>query len=105
MSLSHLLVSFESDANSRSIEDNVRSCCADIVHEAVVVGSGRPLPSLFLEVRADVPFGEAAEKEASVQTVIEQTAAFDQRLFPYERIDESNRIYILEINSLPRTKV
>ncbi|KAF9461626.1 acetyl-CoA synthetase-like protein [Collybia nuda] len=90
--------------DAKSIEDNVRSCCADIIHEAVVVGSNRPAPCLFLEIREDIPFDTAIEKERIVQTVIQRMAPFNQRLFPYERIDESIRIHMLAMNSLPRTK-
>ncbi|KAF9027544.1 acetyl-CoA synthetase-like protein [Hymenopellis radicata] len=90
--------------DAKSIEDNVRHCCADIVHEVVLVGANRPLPCLFLEIRAGVPFDTAAAKEALAQTVIQRTAPFNDRLFPYERVDESVRIHMLSVNSLPRTK-
>lgn len=83
----------------------MRNSCADIVHEVVVVGSNRPLPCLFLEIRVDVPFDTAIAKEKIAQTVIQRSATFNQRLFPYERIDESIRIHMLAVNSLPRTKV
>lgn len=83
----------------------MRSCCADIVHEVVLLGSNRPLPCLFLEIREGLPFDTPAAKEAIAQTVIQRTAAFNKRLFPYERVDESVRIHMIAINSLPRTKV
>ncbi len=84
----------------RSIEDNVRSVCSDLVAECVVVGNGRPSPTLFVEpARDDINQAQLKEK------ILQRTLAFNSRLFVHERITSEDRIIIVDRGILPRTTV
>ncbi|KAF8468652.1 hypothetical protein JB92DRAFT_3059106, partial [Gautieria morchelliformis] len=63
--------------DTKAIEDNVYTTCADIVANCVVVGNGRPFPALFVEPR--VP------------------------RYLHERIQDVRMIKIVPAKALPRT--
>lgn len=91
------------DGSNRSIEDNVRKTCEGLVHDAVVIGSGRTAPVLVVESTEsalDVP-----AQAVLVHTIIERTAEFNKRAFAHERIEDPKRILIVDRGTLPRTKV
>lgn len=97
----------EGDVNTdglcRSIEDNVRKTCEGLVHDAVVIGSGRTAPVLVVESTEnglDVP-----AQAVLVHTIIERTAEFNKRAFAHERIEDPKRILVVDRGTLPRTKV
>lgn len=87
------------DANA--MEDEIRRCCGDIIYDVVIVGSSRPDPCMFAEVRSEI---DATKEEELIQTIIERMAPYNERLFPYERIDDAKRIRLLAQGTLPRTK-
>ncbi|KAJ7483260.1 putative amp-CoA ligase [Mycena latifolia] len=88
--------------DTKSIEDNIRKTCADLVHDAVVLGTNRPCPVLFVETLIDSSNDSQNLKLAN--EIIQRTAAFNQRLFLYERIENPKHIKILSKGTLPRTK-
>lgn len=84
----------------RSIEDNVRKTCGDIVHDVVVVGAGRPVACLFVEV-----LESCTDSDQEIRNIIlERTKSFNERLFRYEQINDPDRIRLLPMDTLPRTK-
>ncbi|OJT05027.1 hypothetical protein TRAPUB_4183 [Trametes pubescens] len=88
--------------DTKSIEDNVRKTCEGLVHDAVVIGSGRTAPVLVVESTEsglDVP-----AQAVLVHTIIERTAEFNKRAFAHERIEDPKRILIVDRGTLPRTK-
>jgi hypothetical protein len=87
----------------RSIEDNVRKTCADLVHDVVVLGTDRRCPVLFVETSKDI--SDDSQKLELSNEIIHRTAVFNQRLFLYERIEDPKHIRILSRGALPRTKV
>ncbi|KAI8976643.1 acetyl-CoA synthetase-like protein [Trametes punicea] len=88
--------------DTKSIEDNVRKTCADLVHDAVVVGSGRTAACLVVESARD---GLSEEQRREVaRTISARTADFNKRLFPHERIEDPKRILVVDKGTLPRTK-
>ncbi|KAI0676592.1 acetyl-CoA synthetase-like protein [Trametes maxima] len=88
--------------DTKNIEDNVRKTCQDLVHDAVVVGSGRPFPGLIVESAID-GLDEAKGKKVA-QTIAERTAELNKRLFAHERIEDPKRILVVDRGTLPRTK-
>ncbi|KAF7336547.1 putative amp-CoA ligase [Mycena sanguinolenta] len=88
--------------DTKSIEDNVRKTCADLVNDVVVLGTNRPCPVLFAESLTEI--ADEAEKLALAKELIKRTAAFNQRLFLYERIENPKHIRVLPKGTLPRTK-
>lgn len=88
---------------ARTIEDLVRKSCQDVVHDAVVVGSGKSFPVVIVE-SAQSGLDEAARR-AVAQTIVERTAEHSSRLFPHERIEDPRRIIVVEQGTLVRTTV
>ncbi|EIW55359.1 acetyl-CoA synthetase-like protein [Trametes versicolor FP-101664 SS1] len=88
--------------DTKSIEDNVRKTCEGLVHDTVVIGSGRTAPVLVVESTEsalDVP-----AQAVLVHTIIERTAEFNKRAFAHERIEDPKRILVVDRGTLPRTK-
>ncbi|KAF8883568.1 hypothetical protein BD779DRAFT_1472465 [Infundibulicybe gibba] len=73
--------------DTKSIEDNVRETCGDIVSECIVVGSGRPSPVLFIESAASLTPEKTQEGDY-------------QRT---RRFHSSDMVVIVPQGSLPRT--
>ncbi|KAJ7246935.1 putative amp-CoA ligase [Mycena rebaudengoi] len=88
--------------DTKSIEDNVRKTCADLVHDVVVLGTDRRCPVLFVETSKDI--SDDSQKLELSNEIIRRTAVFNQRLFLYERIEDPKHIRILSKGALPRTK-
>lgn len=84
ISMYHFLnYSFDSDQSCihRSIEDQVRETCADLVHDAVVVGFADK-PVLVVE-GLQTSLNDAAHRELAKQ-MVRRLAPFNKRLFLYE---------------------
>ncbi|KAJ7016166.1 putative amp-CoA ligase [Mycena alexandri] len=88
--------------DTKSIEDNVRKTCGDLLHDAVVLGTNRPCPLLFVETLTELTTEE--QKLDLAHEIIRRTANFNQRLFLYERIENPKHIRVLGKGTLPRTK-
>ena len=102
--LSHILLA-ERGAWCRSAEDYVRTACAGLIHDAVVVGTGRALPCLVVE--ADALEGENSDQARAdlAQRVVERIAERNARVFKHERIEDAARVFVVAKGELPRTKV
>lgn len=83
--------------DTKAIEDNVRTTCGDIVTECVVVGNGRPSPTLFVESNA------AMDPERLKKLIIRRTRQFHARRYLHERITSTNFVVVVPANTLPRT--
>ncbi|EJF57818.1 acetyl-CoA synthetase-like protein [Dichomitus squalens] len=88
--------------DTKSIEDNVRKTCADIIHDAVVVGTGRLHVCLVVESAVNGLNDE--EKLALSRTIIDRTAEFNTRLFKHERVQDPKLVLVVDKGALPRTK-
>jgi hypothetical protein len=82
----------------RSIEDNVRATCADLVEDCVVVGNGRPSPTLFIE-----PSDASCDERQVKQQILERTRHFHSRRYMHERIVDPRFVVIVPPKTLPRT--
>ena len=82
----------------RSIEDNVRATCGDLVFECVVVGNGRPTPALFVEPLEKCTMDDEKLKEE----IIGRMTEFNSRGYVHERIT-TKHIVVVERGTLPRT--
>ncbi|KAH9064270.1 acetyl-CoA synthetase-like protein [Lactarius vividus] len=70
---------------------------ADMVTECVVVGNGRPSPSLFIETNSDMPHLKLKRE------ILRRTRQFHSRRYLHERIASVDMVVIVEKGSLPRT--
>ncbi|KAG6919674.1 hypothetical protein DXG01_002617 [Tephrocybe rancida] len=84
--------------DTKSIEDNVKLTCVDLVSNCVVVGSDQPAIVLFVE-----PLSEYPDHSQLKDEILKRTAAFNTRRYAHERIDTSSRLVIVPPGSLPRT--
>ena len=83
----------------RSIEDNVRATCSELVSECIVVGNGRPSPALFVEASEQCTMdGEKLKEE-----IIRRTTQFHSRRYTHERIISTKHVIVVERGTLPRT--
>lgn len=85
--------------DTRSIEENVRATCADLVEECIVVGTGRPSPSLFVEPKTDMPHDQLRKE------IVRRTRQFHSRRYMHERITSTEFVMVVDRKSLPRTAV
>ena len=76
----------------RSIEDNVRATCGELVYECVVVGNGRPSPALFVEASEELK-----------EEIIRRMNEFNSRRFVHESITSTKHVIVIERGTLPRT--
>jgi len=83
--------------DTKAIEDNVRSTCGDLISECVVVGNGRPSPTIFVE-----PMGNV-DMEKLKRDIIRRTRHFHSRRYLHERIVSTKYVIIVPRNTLPRT--
>lgn len=83
--------------DTKSIEDNVRSNCGDLVAECIVVGNGRPSPALFVEPKTEM------STEALKKAIIRRTRAFHARRYMHERITSTAFVFVVPKGTLPRT--
>ncbi|EMD35402.1 hypothetical protein CERSUDRAFT_116175 [Gelatoporia subvermispora B] len=83
--------------DTKAIEDNVRMTCGDLVANCIVVGNCRPSPALFIEPRA--PMDAAKLKKE----ILRKTRHFHSRRYLHERITAAELIFVVPVNTLPRT--
>ena len=83
----------------------MRTACADLIHDAVVVGTGRALPCLVVE--ADKRGGDDSDQARAglARRVVECIAERNARVFTHERIEDAARVFVVAKGELPRTKV
>ncbi len=81
----------------------MRKACPELVHDVVVVGSGRVFPCLIVESAVD---GLADEKRSGVaEEIVKRTAELNKSLYAHERIQDPSRVLVVEKGTLPRTRV
>ena len=84
--------------DTKSIEDNARAMCPQLITECIVVGSGRPSPVMFIEpVNVDMDHGKLKKE------IIRKTRHFHSRRYVHERITSPEMIVIVAPKTLPRT--
>ena len=83
--------------SGRAIEDNARAMCGSLIAECVVVGTGRPSPTMFVE-----PSVEMADAKLK-KDILRKTRLFHSRRYLHERIVSEKFIVIVPKGSLPRT--
>ncbi|KAI0331939.1 acetyl-CoA synthetase-like protein [Cubamyces sp. BRFM 1775] len=83
--------------DTKAIEDNVRATCDELVAECVVVGNGRPSPTLFVEPK--VP----GDPEQLKRDIIRRTRHFHSRRYLHERIVSTAFVVVVPSRTLPRT--
>ena len=83
----------------RSIEDNIRATCGELVFECIVVGNFRPSPTLFIEASEKCTMDPEELKEE----IIRRTRDFHSRHFIHERITSTKHVVVVERGALPRT--
>ena len=94
----------------RAIEDAVRAACADLVADALVVGSGRPHPVLLVEALAPPPLpgstgpAPSADPDALAREVVRRLAPLGGTLFPYERIGDARWVLVVPPGALLRNR-
>lgn len=81
----------------RALEDNVRATCGDLIQECIVVGYGRPSPTLVVEALSNM------DEEKLKKDIIQATRPFNSRRYMHERIVSEKMIIVVPPNSLPRT--
>ncbi|KAJ6586259.1 acetyl-CoA synthetase-like protein [Mycena vulgaris] len=88
--------------DTKSIEDNIRVTCPDIVRNCTVVGHYKPAVVLFVEAFSD---STTVDDVATLKDeVLRRTAAFNSDLFEHERIVDREHIVVVPPGVLPRTK-
>lgn len=86
----------------RSIEDNVKLTCSDLVQNCVVVGNSKPVV-LFVEPTPS--FADSVQSPAEVKaTILQRIEGFQAKRFGHEKIHGPSRIVIVPPGSLPRTE-
>lgn len=85
--------------DTKSIEDNVRATCGELIHECIVVGNGRPSPALFVEASEKC----AMDAEKLKKEIIRRTRQFHARRYVHERIISPKNVVVVERGTLPRT--
>ncbi|KAL1946336.1 hypothetical protein VTO73DRAFT_15463 [Trametes versicolor] len=88
--------------DTKNMEDIVRKACPELVHDVVVVGSGRAFPCLIVESAVD---GLAGEKQHAVaEEIVKRAAELSKSLYAHERIQDPLRVLVVEKGTLPRTR-
>lgn len=83
--------------DTKSIEENVRMTCADLIEECIVVGNGRASPALFIEAKAGL------NEEKIKKDIIRRTRQFHSRRYLHEKITATKFIIVVPKDTLPRT--
>ncbi|KAF8075326.1 acetyl-CoA synthetase-like protein [Lyophyllum atratum] len=85
--------------DTKSIEDNVKLICSDLVQNCVVVGNSKPVV-LFVEPTPS--FAHCVETPTKMKAeIMKRTEVFQATLLPHEKID--GRLVVVLPGSLPRT--
>ncbi|KAL0576896.1 hypothetical protein V5O48_005077 [Marasmius crinis-equi] len=83
--------------DTKAIEENARAMCGRFIADCIVVGTGRPSPTMFIEPSGDMD-GAKLKKE-----ILRKTRLFHSRRYLHERIVSDKFIVIVPKGSLPRT--
>jgi len=83
--------------DTRSIEENVRMTCGDLIADCIVVGNHRASPTLFVEAQSNMD-AERLKKE-----IIRRTRHFHSRRYLHERITSPKFVVVVPGGTLPRT--
>ncbi|KAH7141672.1 acetyl-CoA synthetase-like protein [Dactylonectria macrodidyma] len=90
--------------DSRSIEDNAMEVCTeDLISTAVVVGSGRPSPALFVEPSTKSNHELFGDYGALRNEIFRRIGPFHERRYAHERIEDPQLIIVVPHSTLPRT--
>ncbi|KAF8058198.1 acetyl-CoA synthetase-like protein [Lyophyllum atratum] len=88
--------------DTKSIEDNVKLSCSDLVQNCVVVGSYKPI---VLFVEPTPPYAASVENPTEMKTeILKRMEPFQAKAFRHERIGGPSRVVVALPGSLPRTK-
>lgn len=88
--------------DTKSIEDNVKLTCSDLVQNCVVVGNAKPVV-LFVEPTAS--FADSVDKPTELKVeILKRLEGFQATLFAHERIEGPSRVVIVPPGSLSRTR-
>ncbi|KAL0576084.1 hypothetical protein V5O48_005883 [Marasmius crinis-equi] len=95
-----------SRCDTKAIEDSVRRTCSDLISDCIVVGYGRPSPTLFIEPATALEGGVQAmeENENLKQMIFERIRPFNSLFRTNERIASPTLILVVPRNTLPRTE-
>ncbi|KAH9848342.1 acetyl-CoA synthetase-like protein [Lenzites betulinus] len=88
--------------DTKTIEDGMRALGPDLVHDVVVIGSGRQHACLAVEAAEGDLDDEKRQRIA--ETIVQRAGEFNKRVFPHERVEHPERIIVVEKGVLPRTK-
>ncbi|KAF8517017.1 acetyl-CoA synthetase-like protein [Hysterangium stoloniferum] len=83
--------------DTMAIEEYTNQECSDLITDCVVVSGGRFSPTLIIEANTH----DLDEAKVKAEVAI-RLAAFNERLYRYERI-KSTHIIVVETGTLPRT--
>lgn len=92
--------------DTKAIEENVLTTCADLVAACIVVGNGRPSPALFVEPKVPLGPGDAeaeADTERLQRDILRRTRHFHSRRYLHERIVSPALVLVVPSGTLPRT--
>lgn len=87
--------------DTRSIEENVRATCRDLVENCIAAGTGRSSPALFIEPHPQL----CIDHESLKRDIMHRIRAFHSRRYSHERIISAEHIIIVDPGTLPRTAV
>jgi acyl-coenzyme A synthetase/AMP-(fatty) acid ligase len=95
--------------DTSSIEFNVMDTCGnDLVNAVVVVGVGRPCPTIIVEPKdKSVVDSKGIDQRELVgklkREILERIAPFHKRRYEHERVNDTRYIVVVPQGSLPRT--
>ncbi|KAJ8090643.1 hypothetical protein PM082_018200 [Marasmius tenuissimus] len=83
--------------DTKAIEDNARLMCGNIIADCIVVGTGRPSPTMFVEPSTEMDSAKIKKD------ILRKTRLFHSRRYLHERIVSDKFIVVVPKGSLPRT--
>ncbi|KAI1071433.1 hypothetical protein LB507_005043 [Fusarium sp. FIESC RH6] len=90
--------------DTTSIESNVMDTCgSDLVNAVVVVGVGRPCPTIIVEPKDGSVANSNESTENLRKEILTRIAPFHRRRYEHERVDDIRYIVVVPQGTLPRT--
>lgn len=94
--------------DTSSIEFNIMETCGnDLVNAVVVVGAGRPCPTIIIEPKDNsiviAEDGQQEPVEKLKEEILERITPFHKRRYEHERVSDTRYIVVIPQGSLPRT--
>ena len=83
----------------RSIENDIRASCGELIFDCVIIGNGRIRPTLFVEASERCPMDFEKLKEE----ILERMQGFNHRYYVHERVTSTKHVVVVEHGTLPRT--